>query len=469
MKSWVKGFLFSVLIISLFSFGCGGGGGGGDTASNENNTNNTNNGSGESAPPWGNPILIADQPHIVSCYSRAKFDSSGNAMVLWIARDDIYENSQHLYSNTYIKNSGWGTPTRVDNLTGYVVTVYPKICSDSKGNFMVAWIDGDPSLDNGSVYVNRYEPSKGWGTAKKLSDNLQTKYQVNVDLAMDSSGNAIAVWTTYYNNIYYSKYSPETDWSSPQIAYTNPTYCRNISMEIDNTGNAIAVFKSFPNGSPGEIKAINYRPTTGWSDPVLLLDDPSYNNSYFLQMSNLGFAKVILVKATDPTDPLKASVNYEISCQSYYPNNGWSQPELLSSLNGYDSLLTSFLDFKMNNNGDAILVWNQNKTKDDINNMVCTYTFHEGSGWSSPMLFSGWKGSTAINTDGNAIITWAPIDGSSHCKYKFYDKNTGWGPAGSMYNDSYYTNYVAMDSSGNALSIISDSVVDGKLYTQFYK
>ena len=87
---------------------------------------------------------------------------------------------------------------------------------------------------------------EGWGTAELIeTDNSGTA--VNPRIAIDTSGNAIAVWQQHDGeryNIWASRYTTGTGWGTPEpIETDNSGSASNPQIAIDPAGNAIAVWQ----------------------------------------------------------------------------------------------------------------------------------------------------------------------------------------------------------------------------------
>jgi hypothetical protein len=170
MKSWAKSFLFAVLIISLFSFGCGGGGGGGGGSSDINSNSTTTiptEPTGVIATPIGN----------------------GNIMIAWT--EVTGATSYNIYEST-------------SDSEGYFA--YTKIGSTETSSYTAT------GLANDIIYFLTVTAVNSAGESRKLDDlivnatalsNLsQVKtYAVGTsagDLAIDGSGN---VWVSEDGNV----------------------------------------------------------------------------------------------------------------------------------------------------------------------------------------------------------------------------------------------------------------------------
>ena len=87
-------------------------------------------------------------------------------------------------------NSGWGVATlvEIDN-TGDASN--PQVAVDGSGDAIAVWYQDDGTRDN--IWSNRYVVGTGWGEATLIeTDDSGDDYSPQV--AVDSSGKAIAVW-----------------------------------------------------------------------------------------------------------------------------------------------------------------------------------------------------------------------------------------------------------------------------------
>ncbi len=87
----------------------------------------------------------------------------------------------------------WGTAALIetDNAGNAFA---PQVAVDSSGNAIAVWYQWDGTRY--SIWANRYTSGSGWGTAALIeTDNAGGASSPQV--AFDSSGNAIAVWTQH--------------------------------------------------------------------------------------------------------------------------------------------------------------------------------------------------------------------------------------------------------------------------------
>ena len=94
-----------------------------------------------------------------------------------------------IWANRYDVGSGsWGTATLIE--TGSGAADNPDVAMDSSGNAIAVWKQSDGTFD--SIYANRYVVGQGWGTATLIE--TQTGNADFPKVAADGNGNAIAVW-----------------------------------------------------------------------------------------------------------------------------------------------------------------------------------------------------------------------------------------------------------------------------------
>jgi hypothetical protein len=69
--------------------------------------------------------------------------------------------------------------------------------TDNAGNALAVWSQSDGTRQNSyNILANRFTPATGWGTAQ-LIETDNTREAVSPHVAVDSSGNALAVWSQF--------------------------------------------------------------------------------------------------------------------------------------------------------------------------------------------------------------------------------------------------------------------------------
>lgn len=208
----------------------------------------------KSTGSWGTPQLIETNDAGTAAYPRLAIDRTGAAIAVWQQTDGTKFN---IWANRYAGGS-WGTAQPIENNSGDAYI--PKICIDNSGNAMVVWQQSDGTRFN--IWANRYNAGGGsWGAAQ-LIQPVTTENAYGADIAVDSGGNAIAVWNQGIDNalsIWACRYSAATGtWEAGQRFDTAGTsvYPR---ITFDGSDNATVVWTH----SSGDIWSNIYTASTG--------------------------------------------------------------------------------------------------------------------------------------------------------------------------------------------------------------
>lgn len=126
---------------------------------------------------------------------------NGDAVAIWVQFNGT---AAGLFSNTFDGNSGlWGTAQEIDDPLAGGVNLGVEIAMDSRGNAYAVWSQNDSQAD--SVYANRYDASTGTWTIKLLE--LASGNAQNPHVAVNATGEAIAVWSQQDGGGVFSIYS----------------------------------------------------------------------------------------------------------------------------------------------------------------------------------------------------------------------------------------------------------------------
>jgi len=216
---------------------------------------------------WGTAELIETENSTGASDPRLDMDSDGNAMAVWSQGSSIM-------ANRYVAGTGWGTAELIE--TGFERARCPQVAMNSSGNAIAVWMQGDGSWD--SIWANRYVAGTGWGTAE-LIETSSTSLDYGAMLpqvAMDASGNALAVWSQYEgtnDSIWSNRYVAGTGWGTAELIETdNSGNAYRPQLAMDSAGNAMAVWGvMWPvDGTVDSIWANRYSAGTGWdtAEPI---------------------------------------------------------------------------------------------------------------------------------------------------------------------------------------------------------
>ena len=187
---------------------------------------------------WGTAELIENNNN--SAFGpQIAIDPDGNAIAVWWQSDGTYYS---IYSNRYDSTTeSWGAAQDIDMTNSNAFA--PQIAIDSYGNAIVVWQQYDGTIY--SIYSNRYDSTtESWGAAKLIENSDLDAYEPQI--AINSDGNAIAVWrqhdgTSY--SIYSNRYTSSTGWGTAELIENNDSNADFPQVAIDPDGNAIAVWQ----------------------------------------------------------------------------------------------------------------------------------------------------------------------------------------------------------------------------------
>ncbi len=225
--------------------------------------------------------------------AKLALSANGTALAVWQERnpgDNLYS----VKSARYLPATGWGTPVSLESLFTEVFSGSTRVAIDAQGNGMAMWHQGT------SVYYNRFSAASGWQGAVALiggEPGSGSTSNARVELAMTSSGRAVAVWSAFGTGIaslFGTQYDPATGWIAvEQIS----DYNVDRSLRLDDSGRAVVVY------SPNLVGNLNFdlvsrNLTLGgsWSAATLLEQNAGSVKDSKLAMNAAGQAVVIWVQ-----------------------------------------------------------------------------------------------------------------------------------------------------------------------------
>jgi hypothetical protein len=234
---------------------------------------------------WSSPQRVASDGQL-GPDPKLSFDPVGNALAVWTALGtqllppSNYPNQT--FATRYVSGRGWvGSPDNIDNCGqaataaaygplcdqyGQLRSFGPEVKFDANGNAIAAWVETDIPAQFQRAFANRYVGTTGsWGTPQPLSDDAVSG---RVQLAVDHSGNAFAIWSTGFQ-IRLAAYTVATGWGAAQSL--GPATQQEPEVAFDASGNALAVWTnttSYQGFDTMALYAARYTPAGGWASPV---------------------------------------------------------------------------------------------------------------------------------------------------------------------------------------------------------
>lgn len=186
---------------------------------------------------WGTAEIIEASDLSLSEYSIG-IDGGDNVFAAWTQQNS--DSSQGIYVRRR-SDTGWEAVATVASTTdssGY----YPTVAADADGNALLVW--GQYDTGTFHEYSSYFTASAGWG-APVLTDANST-----ADIAFDASGNALMVWqrevSPSIRRIFASRFTAAGGWTTPTLVTPGAAvYAEAPELAIDSLGNAMAVWVEY--------------------------------------------------------------------------------------------------------------------------------------------------------------------------------------------------------------------------------
>ena len=189
-------------------------------------------------------------------------DSDDTAYALWT---DWRGGSPALYWAAQLGGGAWSANQAVPAAVGTVSTSDPtSLAVDAQGGLYVLWID----LRNGNrdVYFAARSAAGSWNSAERVNDDATLADQRHPSLAVDSAGNAYAVWQDSRNgddDVYFAFRPADGAWSANSRVNHDAGVAGQAKPDIavDGQGNGYVAWSR--NTTVGRIIEFAFRPQGG--------------------------------------------------------------------------------------------------------------------------------------------------------------------------------------------------------------
>ncbi len=302
---------------------------------------------------WGGAILIENSSNSASqALPQIAFGPSGNAIAVWTQQDD--DNTERVYANNFTASTtSWGTSATPIDDGSSDVGYHPQIAFDSSGNAFVVW--DQSSDDYQDIWRNLYSANTGWLGAAELLQEAVAGDAMLPKIATDDIGNAIVVWEQYDGtrwNILAQRYKTGDGWGSSNYLESGDFDAKLADIALDASGNAIAIWSQKDGSDQSSIWTNRFTVGTGWG---------SWDSADLLETSNAGDATNPKI-AADPSGNAIAvwrqydGTRYNIEFNRYVPDIGWSGTDKIETDDDYHAFRP---EIAVNSIGNAIAVWRQ--------------------------------------------------------------------------------------------------------------
>jgi hypothetical protein len=200
-------------------------------------------------------------------------DNNGNAIIAWAQSDGT--NTQ-IFKSEY-RSGAWTDPTSLsDNISPDTQNAEnPDVAMDNNGNAIITWDQLDGPAGYFQIYKREYR-SGSWDPPLNLSDNISPDGEdaTSPQVGMDNLGNAIIAWQQggTVQKVLRSEYR-NSAWSvanlSVPVSFTSSD-AGNVQLAMDSLGNAILLWEQ-NDGVQTRAYVSEYRSSNGlWADPSSL-------------------------------------------------------------------------------------------------------------------------------------------------------------------------------------------------------
>jgi hypothetical protein len=401
---------------------------------------------------WGTAEMIEDNAEDASTPQIA-FDNSGNAIAVWSQNNGAVINPvNNIWANHFDGSTAeWGAAELIEADAGDATS--PQLAIDNSGNAIAVW-----SQSNGitnSIWTNRFDGTV-WGTAETIETGLLNAISPRV--AIDSSGNAIAVWQQNdgsVDNIMANRFDGTVWGTAESIESVNTGDAAFPQVAFDSSGNAIAVWQQ-NDGSVDNIMANRFDGTAWGSDAVLVeIEDAGDAVSPQVAFDSSGNAIAVWSQNDGTVDNIMAN---------RFDGTVWGTAESIEA----DAGDAAFPQIAIDSSGNAIAVWSQNNVAetDPVDNIMANR--FNGTVWGTAESIEADAGNAAsaqvaFDSSGNAIAVWSqnnvaetdPVDNIMANRFN----GTVWSTAESIEADAgnAASPQVALDSSGNGIAVWSQN------------
>ncbi len=405
---------------------------------------------------WGTAAMIESDNTGTAQSPQVALDTDGNVMVVWYQSDGARYN---IWANRYEAGTdSWGVATLIET-DNSGDTNYPQIAMDSTGNAVAVWMQSDGTRNN--IWANRYDAgTDSWGVAVLIeTDNAGHALSPQIDV--DSAGNAMAVWYQSDGtrmNTWANRYDAGTDsWGGAALIETDNTgSTQSPQVAFDFNGNAMVVWNHH-DGTRWNIQANRYDAGTDSWGGAALIETDNTGDAYQPEVAvdNSGNAVAVWIQSD--------GVRFNIQANRYDAGtDSWGTAALIET----DTDSADYPHVASDSSGNAMAVWMQ---WDGARYNVWANRYDAGTNsWGTAELIESDNAGhaniprVAMDSSGNATAVWEQSDGARYNIWanRYVAGAGSWGTAELLETDdtgNAQNHAVAVDGSGNAVAVWQQS------------
>lgn len=321
--------------------------------------------------------------------------SYGDAAAVWVQGDGLRTN---IWANEWsLRDASWGTPTLIETVN-WGDAQRPQVAMDPSGNALAVWDQFDGAKTD--IWANRYVVGQGWQMATLIEFD-DVSGAIAPRIAVDSQGNGIAVWQHYDGtrfNIKANRYAVGAGWGTEVLIETDNTGAATFPrIAMDPAGDGIAVWQQF-DGVQLSVFGNRYAMASGWGS-AMPLETSNAGGAIDPQIAMDGFGDGWAVWSQSGGSTIDLYANH------YAIGVGWTGGVLIEN----DVRSAVLPRIASDIGGDVIVAWEQGGfARTNVSGVYYT----AGVGWGAPTLLESDNAGDALEVDvaidarGNAIAVW---------------------------------------------------------------
>jgi len=328
-------------------------------------------------------------------------NTGGNAFAAWHQSEGTRVN---IMANIYSPSMDrWDVPSTVQN--GPYDAYIPDIAVDGSGNALAVWNTWNG--ERWSVFASQYLAGSGW-TPDRQIDSIALGGTDVPRVSMNRAGEAVAVWTQQDSGqtvIFSNFFRPGTGWLGAVRIDPVSGDSGVPRVAVDPNGNAIAVWMEF--NTQWRIAASRYTAGGSWDSRVFIESSIEYGFNPQVAVDELGNGLAIWAQQ---------SVTYvNIVANRYNATIGWEGETLVESV---DQDVLGSPKLAMNRDGEACAVWSQFDGADY--SIFANFYDPATDTWDLPIVAeflsqAAYDADVALDDAGNAFVT-----------FRLWDSVNGW-------------------------------------------
>lgn len=347
--------------------------------------------------------------------------------------------NNHTWSFT-TSDGAWSTAELIENHPGNASAL--QIAVDSAGNALAVWLQWDGEIDN--IWANRFDGTS-WGIAELIESNDAGSAR-NPQIAIDISGNALVVWSQYDGSgydIWANRFDGQT-WGTAELIENEAGPAVDPQIAFDASGNALAVWEQY-DGSQYSIVANRFDGNSWGTVELIESNDSAGAGGVQIAVDDAGNAFAVWHQRDGIWESIWAN---------RFDGSRWGTAELIESDNNGRALDPQIA---VDGAGNALAVWKQFDGSHD--NIVANR--FDGTTWGTAELIESGDGEAespqvAFDDAGNALAVWRQEDDGSgrNIVANRFDGST-WGTAELIESEpgTAYSPQIAVDDAGRGLAV----------------